>query len=412
MKRALLLAGLLLAVSRWSGASEAFDPGVPISLELKDASLGDVITTLGALANLPVVIEPGIEGRVTIRLQDVPFERVLAILSKQNGITLHVLDGKLVASRSLSSVPGPALLPEKFQGLPRIAVEEYSKSLSPPLFVETRWNASETCNRLTFGNGGVSTALIPAPGRTRSLPMLVSQFGFDPVTGARFVVADDPLRRVFALQPGSSKSAEIRSDAQSLRVTVAPSPMAAEGCQGPDQRESGPRPNTMIVMEVRERLEDGSMRAVMGPRVAALAGVAFSMRSSFKDRGFVIRGYLSRDGGSVALALVVEATWSDPRDGRDYIYAQVGDVREQLVPLTPDGVMATSLPAGVATDRPLELWVSLGSFAPEKSGAAPPKEFSPRSYGETVKGTTAPVFSQAMAMAPPLSVMFTKPIVN
>lgn len=94
------------------------------------------------------------------------------------------------------------------------------------------------------------------------------------------------------------------------------------------------------------------------------------MRSGSNDRGFVIRGYLSRDGGSVALALVVEATWSDPRDGREYIYAQVGDVREQLVPLTPDGVMATSLPAGVATDRPLELWVSLGSLAPEKSGTA------------------------------------------
>jgi hypothetical protein len=375
MKRALLLAGLLLAVSRWSGASEAFDPGVPISLELKDASLGDVITTLGALANLPVVIEPGIEGRVTIRLQDVPFERVLAILSKENRITLHVLDGKLVASRSLSSGPGSALLPEKFQGLPRIAVEEYSKYLSPPLFVKTRWDGSETCNRLTLGNGGASTALISAPGRTRSLPLLVSQFGYDPVTGARFVVADDPLRRVFALQPGSAKSAEIRTDAQSLRVTVAPSSMAAEKCQGPDQRESGPRPNTMIVMELRERLEDGSMRAVMGPRVAALAGVAFSMRSGSNDasghsRSFVIRGYLSRDGGSVALALVVEATWTDPRDGREYIYAQVGDVREQLVPLTPDGVMATSLPAGVATDRPLEIWVSLGSFAPEKSGTA------------------------------------------
>lgn len=370
MKRALFLAGLLLAVSRWSGASEAFDPGVPISLELKDASLGDVITTLGALANLPVVIEPGIEGRVTIRLQDVPFEKVLAILSKQNGITLHVLDGKLVASRSLSSGPGPALLPERFQGLPRIAVEEYSKSLSPPLFVKTRWNGSETCNRLTFGNGGASTALIPAPGRTRSLPLLVSQFGYDPVTGTRFVVAEDPLRRALALPPGLAKSADVHSDAQSLRVTFAPSPMAAEGCQDPDRGTSGPRPNSLIVMELRERLEDGTAQAVMRPRVAALAGVAFSMRSGSNDRGFVIRGYLSRDGGSVALALVAEATWSDPRDGREYIYAQVGDVREQLVPLTPNGVMATSLPAGVATDRPLELWVSLGSFAPEKNGTA------------------------------------------
>jgi hypothetical protein len=35
-----------------------------------------------------------------------------------------------------------------------------------------------------------------------------------------------------------------------------------------------------------------------------------------------------------------------------------------------------------------------------------------RRYGTTVKGTTAPVFSQAIAIAPLLSVMFTKPIVN
>ena len=73
MRRLLLLPILFLAVSGWSAASEAFDPQATVTLDLRDARLTDVLTNLGAIANLPVVIEPGIEGKVTIKLENVPY---------------------------------------------------------------------------------------------------------------------------------------------------------------------------------------------------------------------------------------------------------------------------------------------------------------------------------------------------
>lgn len=363
MKRALLATGLLLALSRLSGASEAFDPKEPITLELHEASLVDVIVTLGAMAGLPVVIEPGIQGKVTIRVEDVPFEEFLDSLSKRSGVSLRIVDGKLVASRSPSPSPRAAVLPEKFSGLRGIAVEEYSRSSASSLFVKARWNGSEVCRRLSVGQGA-STALFPASARAQDLPLEVGQFGYDPVTGTRFIVADEPMNRAFALRPRSVVSAESLKDSRPLRMIFGADPRG-EDCPDLDRREIGPRPHTLVFLELRERLEDGTLRSVSNPRVQALAGTAFAIRSGSDDAGgegraFVIRGYLSRDGASVAVALVAEATWTDPTDGREYIYAQVADVRERLVPLVPGGVTVATLPAGVATDRPLELSVSLG----------------------------------------------------
>ncbi len=384
MKRTLFLASLLAAFQLGTAAGQPeskdrltlnlrvpkatgqFDPKEPISLDLKDAKIEDVIATLGAIANLPVSIEPDVSGTVTVHMDNIPYDRALARISAMTGVLVRIEEGKLVASRSSKPVSGAAVLPEKFRGLPRLVSEDYSKSSPEALFVRTRWNSSETCNRLA------GTTLIPAPPQTREFPLLVSQFGYEPVTGTRFVVVDGPLQRAFALRPGQAISAEVRNESNSVRVFFTTQPGAGAGCQDPDRKDSGVRPQRMVAFELRERLEDGTFRSVMRPRVGALAGVAFSLRSGSSDAGgrgraFVIRGYLSRDGGSVAVALVAEATWIDPKDGREYIYAQVSDVSEYFVPFTRDWVAVTSLPAGVATDRPLELWVSLGT---EKSGAA------------------------------------------
>jgi type IV pilus assembly protein PilQ len=60
--------------------------GEPISLDLKDADLKDVLRTFAELAKVNIVIDPGVRGSVTIRLQDVPWDQALDVILRVNGL--------------------------------------------------------------------------------------------------------------------------------------------------------------------------------------------------------------------------------------------------------------------------------------------------------------------------------------
>ena len=76
-------------------APETLSAGEPISLDLKDADLRDVIRTFGALARLNVVVDPDVRGSVTIRLHDVPWDRALEVILRSNGLG-SVLEGNVL----------------------------------------------------------------------------------------------------------------------------------------------------------------------------------------------------------------------------------------------------------------------------------------------------------------------------
>jgi hypothetical protein len=62
------------------------------------------------------------------------------------------------------------------------------------------------------------------------------------------------------------------------------------------------------------------------------------------------------DGRSIALAFKARAGWTDSEDGKLYYFTQAGE-SSGFVPLTRAGVLASTIPPGVATARPLELRV-------------------------------------------------------
>lgn len=130
MTKRIWLAGFLLASFLGAGASE-FDPKEPISLDLKGARIADVVQTLGAMANLPVLIDPDVEGKVTIRLQD-SFDLALEKLSTAAGLLIRIENGRLVASRSLKPLPQAPSLPEEFRNAPRILLSDYHREATNP----------------------------------------------------------------------------------------------------------------------------------------------------------------------------------------------------------------------------------------------------------------------------------------
>jgi type IV pilus assembly protein PilQ len=105
--------------------------GEPISLHLKENDIRDVLRTISNLTGLNIVIDPDVGGKVTIDLEEVPWDQALELILKVNGLS-YQLDGNVMrigATRKLQDEEKArrALLEEKELSQPR---ESYIMTLS------------------------------------------------------------------------------------------------------------------------------------------------------------------------------------------------------------------------------------------------------------------------------------------
>ncbi len=69
--------------------------GEPVSLNLKEADLKDVLRTFADLTGLNMAIDPGVTGQVTVDFTDVPWDQALDLILRQNGLTF-TLEGNVM----------------------------------------------------------------------------------------------------------------------------------------------------------------------------------------------------------------------------------------------------------------------------------------------------------------------------
>ncbi|MEO8378304.1 MAG: type IV pilus secretin PilQ [Acidobacteriota bacterium] len=69
--------------------------GEPLSLNLKDADIRDVLRTFADLTGLNMAIDPGVSGSVTVDFVDVPWDQALDIILRQNSLT-YTLEGNVM----------------------------------------------------------------------------------------------------------------------------------------------------------------------------------------------------------------------------------------------------------------------------------------------------------------------------
>jgi type IV pilus assembly protein PilQ len=60
--------------------------GTPISLDFKDGDLQDIFRLFADISGLNVVVNPGVSGKVTLKLNEVPWARALELILKTNGL--------------------------------------------------------------------------------------------------------------------------------------------------------------------------------------------------------------------------------------------------------------------------------------------------------------------------------------
>lgn len=365
MKNALALVALLAALPLYGAAADAaFDPKEKITLDLKDAKIADVATTLGALANLPVYVDPDVSGDVTIQAEDMPFQDVLKVISQQTGVWIRIEGGhKLVASRSKDSFLAAVTVPERFRGAPRIPISEVQQAVSsvPPLYVRTRWNGEASCARLEFTEGELPTISVPLSDDAAAPTLFVTQFEVDPVSKTRYVALDGALRGVVGVGGAERVATREKKDASgSLSVLVTEKPLGP--CKTQSLRVKAPHREVTLSFIARETGPEGPGAIVMAPRLSVVAGTTVKARTGGKDavsgqqRELVLAAYVSRDGSWVAVVMTATAIWIDPTDGGEYFYTQPSSVVGADPPsVGPNSVLAAAIGAGAATPRAIEL---------------------------------------------------------
>jgi len=334
----------------------------PISLQLKDAKVADIVRTLGALLNVPVYVDPDVTGTVTLELKEVPVSKVLAIVSKGSGVSIRMENGKLVASRSTTSLLPAVTLPSSTAEGPRLPVETYARAFASPdaLVLRTRTPDAETCSVLEYRTG--EPPVFSLPGSSGS-GYTVTQFGFDPISGTRYLAVEgDHFRKAFSVAAPEGVTWETRKGESSLKMSIAPWRGGA-GCPSAERRY--PSPGATVLLNMELHADSGSGEVVAAPRIQVRTGQVFSARSGFEDaargqhREFSIQGYVAADGRSAALGVVTTAIYVDPKDGREYVYSQTSPL-SGFAQLTREPADVAALPAGIASSQPLVLRVWLG----------------------------------------------------
>jgi hypothetical protein len=68
--------------------------GEPITLSLRDAPLPEVLRTFAKVAGVNLILDPKVQGSVTVELQDVPWDQALYVILKTHGMAAEV-DGRI-----------------------------------------------------------------------------------------------------------------------------------------------------------------------------------------------------------------------------------------------------------------------------------------------------------------------------
>jgi type IV pilus assembly protein PilQ len=68
--------------------------GFPITVSLHKAPLQDVVRTFAKLAGFNLVLDPRVQGSVTVELKDVPWDQALYMILKTQGMGAEI-DGRL-----------------------------------------------------------------------------------------------------------------------------------------------------------------------------------------------------------------------------------------------------------------------------------------------------------------------------
>lgn len=70
--------------------------GEPITVDFKDIDIRDLFRFLAQTGNLNLIIDPAVKGTTTLKMTQVPWDQVLDVVCKQQGLG-YTIDGNVVS---------------------------------------------------------------------------------------------------------------------------------------------------------------------------------------------------------------------------------------------------------------------------------------------------------------------------
>lgn len=80
--------------------------GQPISLDVKDADIRDVLKAFAKLERFNLAIDPEVKGSVTVRLENVPWDQALDVILRMNGLG-YVVEGRILRAGTPARLADP-----------------------------------------------------------------------------------------------------------------------------------------------------------------------------------------------------------------------------------------------------------------------------------------------------------------
>jgi len=74
--------------------------GEPMSLDVKDLDIRDFFRFIADISKLNLIIDPSVKGTVTMKVHDVPWDQLLDIVCRMNGLG-YELSGNVVGVKEL-----------------------------------------------------------------------------------------------------------------------------------------------------------------------------------------------------------------------------------------------------------------------------------------------------------------------
>ncbi len=115
------IVGGQLGGARTLSPGERVYTGEPISLNLKDADIKDVLRTFAQLTGLNMAIDPDVHGSVTVDFVDVPWDQALDLILRQNNLS-YTLEGNVMRIGTLARLSEEAAANRALQEQERLNV--------------------------------------------------------------------------------------------------------------------------------------------------------------------------------------------------------------------------------------------------------------------------------------------------
>lgn len=117
-----------------ASTAEAAYSGERISLELKDADLKDFFRLIGGISGLNIVLDPDVEGSLTLFLKEVPWDQALDVVLENQGMGRH-LSGNVLRIARLSTLEAEQQQQQRLAQA-RVAAAELETRIRRPSFAK------------------------------------------------------------------------------------------------------------------------------------------------------------------------------------------------------------------------------------------------------------------------------------